>query len=261
MLTRSRNCRAAWLAVTLAVFTAAVLPQTGLAQPASVEPQAEKLLRAATTYLAEQKQFSVETRSTIEVVLASGQKLQFDHTAALWVQRPNKLRAERRGDLVDQDFYYDGKSLTLHNPGDRYYATAAAPGTLEQMMDFARDSLDLIAPGGDLVYANAYDNLMEGVISGFVVGESVVEGTRCNHLAFRAEHVDWQIWIADGAQPLPCKMVITSTDVAGAPQFSVVMTKWNLEPKIHDQLFGFKPPQDAKKIDFVTPVRTGPPAR
>ena len=92
--------------------------------------KAEKLLKTSTAYLAAQKQFSVNARSTIEAVLESGQKLQFDSAATLSVQRPNKLRAERRGDLVDQVFAYDGKSLTLYNPGQKYYA-ALIDGALE----------------------------------------------------------------------------------------------------------------------------------
>lgn len=141
-----------------------------LGQSAGIDPQAEKLLQAATTYLANQKQFSVETRSTIEAVLTSGQKLQFDHAATHSVRRPDKLRAERHDDLVDQIFYYDGKSLTLHNPADKYYATLPAPSTLEEMLDFARESLDIVAPAGDLLYTDAFEILMKDVISGFVVG-------------------------------------------------------------------------------------------
>jgi len=68
------------------------------------------------------------------------------------VERPNKLRAARTGDLVDQVFYYDGESLTLHDPHDNYYAMIAAPGTLEAMLDFAREKLDVVAPAGDLLY-------------------------------------------------------------------------------------------------------------
>lgn len=234
------------------LLVGATLSGTVLGQPAGIDPQAESLLKAATTYLADQKQFSVDTRSTIEAVLDSGQKLQFDHTATLSVQRPNKLRAERRGDLVDQDFFYNGKSLTLSNTDDGYYATVPAPGTLEDMLDFARESLDIVAPAGDLIYSNAFEILMQDVTTAFVVGKSVVEGARCDHLAFRAPHADWQIWIREGAEPLPCKLVITSTDVAGAPQFTAVMTNWNLAPDLGDAAFEFTPAGDVTEIDFLT---------
>jgi hypothetical protein len=253
MLTNGPSARGARLVAVIGFLAAAVVPHAALAQAAGIDPQAERLLKASTSFLASQKQFSVDTRSTLEVVLPSGQKIQFDHAARQSVQRPNKLRAERRGALVDQVFYYDGKSLTLHNPSDGFFATVAAPGTLEAMLDFARESLDIVAPAGDLVYKNAYEILMQDVTSGFVVGKAVVEGVRCDHLAFRAPHVDWQIWIREGKQPLPCKLVITSRDVLNAPQFAVVVTKWNLAPKFTADTFSFKPAPAAKKVDFVPP--------
>lgn len=232
-------------------FAALLVAVPALAQPAGIEPQAEKLLKASLTYLAGQKRFGVTVRTTIEAVLKTGQKLQFDNTGSLTVQRPNKLRAERRGELVDQVFYYDGKSLTLYNPGQKYYATVDAPSTLEAMMDYARSTLDVIAPAGDLMYVNAYEILMQDVTSGFVVGESVIEGARCDHLAFRGAEVDWQIWVQQGRQPLPRKFVITTRDVAGSPEFAIVMTKWDLAPKLSDRMFAFTPPKDAKKVDFL----------
>jgi len=238
-------------AAGLAALVTFVAPLAALAQPAGIDPQATKLLRASTDFLASQRQFSADTRNSLEVVLTSGQKIQFAHTARLSVQRPNKLRADRTGDLVEQSFYYDGKSLTLHNPGEKYYASVAAPGTLEEMLDFARSKLDIVAPAGDLINKNAYDVLMTDVTQGFVVGKSVVEGVRCDHLAFRAPHVDWQIWIQEGKEPLPRKLVITTRDMANAPQFSVVVTKWNLKPTFTARTFTFTPPSGAKRVEFV----------
>jgi len=243
--------RAAVMLAATVLVAAAALPTAVFGQPSGIDPAATKLLKSATDYLAAQKQFSVEVRNTLEVVLTSGQKIEFNHTARQSVQRPNKLRAERTGDLVNQVFYYDGKSLTLSSPGEKVYATVAAPGTLETMLDFARETLDIVAPAGDLVYQDAYDILMTDVNQGFVVGKAVIEGVRCDHLAFRAPHVDWQIWIQEGGQPLVRKLVITTRDLANAPQFAVVVTKWDLKPQFSDKTFSFSPPAGARKIDFL----------
>jgi hypothetical protein len=221
------------------------------AQPAGIDPAAQRLLKASTDFLASQKQFSAETRNTLEVVLKSGQKVEFNHQARLSVQRPNKLSAKRTGDLVDQVFVYDGKSLTLHNPQDKVYAQVPAPDALEGMLEFARTQLDIVAPAGDLLDKNAYGILMDGVTDGFVVGKAVIEGVRCDHLAFRAPHVDTQIWVQEGTQPLPRKMVITTRDLPNAPQFAVTVTKWNLKPTFGAQTFSFTPPAGAKKVDFL----------
>ena len=246
------RCVARLLAgVALVLLSAALLPRPAFAQSAGVDPQAQQLLKASTTYLGGLRQFSADTSSTVEVVLASGQKLQFDSTVTMAVQRPNKLYAKRLGDRVDQVFYYDGKSLTLHNPAQNQYAAVPAPGTLEETLDMAREKLDIVAPAGDLIYSNAFDLLMQEVTEGFVVGKGVVEGVRCDHLAFRAPHVDWQIWIQQGQQPLPRKFVITTRDMLNAPQFSVVITRWNVAPKFDASLFVFKPPKDSRKVDFL----------
>jgi hypothetical protein len=243
------------LPVPLALcFTVAALVGLSLAaqaQPAAIAPEAQRLLKASTDFVARQQQFSAETRNTLEIVLTTGQKIEFNHTARLSAQRPNKLRAERSGDLVDQVFVYDGNSLTLSNPAERVYAQVAAPGTLEEMLDFARDQLDIVAPAGDLIYTNAYDILMDAVTDGFVVGKAVIEGVRCDHLAFRAQHVDLQIWIQEGAQPLPRKLVITTRDLVNAPQFAVTITQWNLVPTFDTQTFTFTPPDDATRVDFL----------
>jgi hypothetical protein len=221
------------------------------AQPESRDPEAERLLKVSTDFLARQQRFSIDTRNSLEIVLKSGQKIEFNHRARQSVQRPNKLRAERTGDLVDQVFIYDGKSLTLYNPGDKAYATVAVPGTLEGMLDFARTSLDIVAPAADLIDKNAYQVLTASVTQSLVVGKAVIEGVRCDHLAFRAPLVDWQIWIQEGAQPLPRKMVITTRDMVGAPQFSVTVTKWNLKPAFGAQTFAFTPPAGAVKVDLL----------
>jgi hypothetical protein len=257
MLRIDHHGRATRLIAALALFAAALAPQSALAQPAGIDPQAEKLLKASMAYLGSQKRFSADTRSTIEFVTTWGQKLQFDNAVTMAVQRPNKLWAARVGDLVDQVFYYDGKSLTLHNPGEKVYATVPAPGTLEEMLDFARESLDIVAPGGDFIYRNAFEILMQDVKTAYVVGKGVVEGVRCDHLAFRAPHADWQIWIQEGKQPLPRKIVITSTDVAGAPQFAVVVTKWDLAPKFAEGKFTFTPPKGARTIVFLPLGKSG----
>lgn len=43
------------------------------------------------------------------------------------MERPNQLRVNAEGDRVNQQFFYDGKTLTLYNPADQVYATVEAP--------------------------------------------------------------------------------------------------------------------------------------
>ncbi len=238
--------------VALAMVALAGWPQAGHTQPTGIDPQAEKLLRRMSDYLAGRQQFSFKAESTLEVVLTSGQKIQFDSPATLVVARPNKLHAHRKSDIANQEFFYDGKTLTLYNPKENLYATTAAPPTLDEAFDFAREKLDVIAPGTDLLYKNAADKMLKASSSGFVVGPSVVAGMKSTHLAFRAADVDWQVWIQDGDKPLPLKFILTSKQVKGEPEFTMVIRSWDLSPKLTDKEFVFTPPKGAKKIEFLS---------
>ena len=238
--------------VGLAMLVLGGWTQLGHGQPAGIDPQAEKLLKRMSDYLASRQQFTLKGESTLEAVLTSGQKLQFDSPVTLEVSRPNKLRAHRKGDIADQEFFYDGKTLTLYNPRENFYATAAAPPTLDAMFDFAREKLDVVAPGAEMLYGNAAERMLKVTTSGFVVGPSIVGGVKCTHLAFRGPEVDWQIWIEDGDKPLARKFVLTSKQVTGSPEFTLLIRSWDVAPKLTNQEFNFTPPKGAKKIEFLT---------
>ena len=169
------------------------------------------------------------------------------------MSRPNKLRANRKGDIVNQEFFYDGKTLTLYNPQENLYATTAAPPTIDEMLDFAREKLDIIAPAAELLYKNAAERMLKESSSGFVVGPSVVGGVKSTHLAFRGAEVDWQIWIEDGDKPLPRKFILTSKKVAGEPQFTVLIRSWDVAPKLTNQMFTFRAAQ-RRQEDRVSPA-------
>nr|WP_255415183.1 DUF2092 domain-containing protein [Vitiosangium sp. GDMCC 1.1324] len=230
----------------------AASPEAENAQKPDVDPKARSLLKGMSDFLASQQEFSVEADGSMEVVLQSGEKVEFEHSSTVRVRRPNMLRSDRRGEKVDAEFYYDGRSFTLFGKYRHYYATTDAPPNLDEAIDAAREKLGIEAPGADLLYSNPYEVLMEDVVSGTDLGMSSVRGVPCHHLAFRGNETDWQIWIEDGPKPAPRKFVITSKKVQGSPEFSVELTQWNFSPRLPDEVFHFVPPRDAKRIDFLT---------
>jgi hypothetical protein len=237
-----------------ALAAACTLPLGASAQPAGVDAKADKLLRAMTTYMAGLQRFSVKTENSLEAVTTEGQKIQFVAPATLSFQRPDKLVARRHGDVADQRFIYDGKSLTLFNPGSGYYSTVPAPATLDAMLEFAQTKLDVVAPGSDLIDTRAYDKLMQDVKTGTYIGLEVVGGQRCHHLAYQGAEVDWQLWVREGERPLPCRYVITSKNIVGAPQFTMQVVSADTQPKIAPGSFRFVPPAGAKAVEFLPPA-------
>ncbi len=204
-----------------------------------------------TDYLGSLKQFSLQTQVTLEDLLDSGHRIDFDISASVIVSRPNKLRAERRGDVIDQIFYYDGKTLTLYNPSDKVYARVPAPGTIEEVLNFAHDSLGLGIPAADLVYQDAFPLLMQDVTFAMVVGKTFIGGVRCDHLLFSRPGVDFQVWVADGGRPLPYKYVVTDRGSAARISITTVMSDWKVAPGVADAQFKFVAPKGAKPITFL----------
>ncbi len=222
------------------------------AQTPAVDPAATQILKRMTDYLGSLKQFSVHTQNTIEDVLDSGQRIDLDVSASVVLSRPNKLRAERKADPINQVFYYNGKTLTLYNPSYKVYATESAPDTIEGMLDFARESLGLVMPVGDLLYRNAYPLLMQDVTSAVVVGKAVIRGVKCDHLLFSRPGVDFQVWVSDSGRPLPYKYVVTDTGTPALLSITTFMSDWNVAPAVADARFNFAPPQGAKEIIFMS---------
>ncbi len=220
-------------------------------QDVAVEPEAQQILREMSDYLSSLEQFTFQGDITTDVILYSGQKLQNSGTIDISISRPDRFYLTRKGNIVDQAFYYDGKTLTLHGKKVNYYASIAALPTIEETLDKAIEEVGLIAPGADIIYQNTYDVLMENAVSGFYAGLSTIQGVECHHLAFRNSEVDWQIWIENDDTPLPCKYLITSKWTRGGPQFSVVFFNWNTAAKLKDELFVFTPPEGAEKIEFI----------
>jgi hypothetical protein len=247
-----------WLFVPIVV-----LGLGGPAQPASaehlpaaseapaVEPKAVQLLRAMSDYLAGLRQFSLRVDSSLDLVLDSGQKLQFDMGGQVLVRRPNGIYAIRKGAALDQEFFYDGRHLTLSGKTAQVYARVEAPARIDEALDFARDRLNLMAPLADFLYSDPYKVLSAEMESGFYVGPALLDGVPCHHLAFRGRDLDWQVWIEDSKTPLPHKYLITSPEVQGAPQFTARLSNWNPAPKASDADFRFAPPAAAEKIEFL----------
>jgi hypothetical protein len=220
------------------------------AKAPDIEPKAGEILKQMCDYLKNLQQFSVQAEITEDVLLTSGQRIQFGRNVEAWVRRPDRFRAESAGDKVDGQLIYDGKTITLLDKTKNLYSTVAAPPDIDAALEHAVQAFNLRAPLADLVYTKAYEYLMEGVRSGFYVGLSKVQGVSCHHLAFRQKDIDWQIWVEDSPTPLPRKFLITDKKARGL-QFTAVFTKWDTAPQLEDSRFTFVAPEKAEKIDML----------
>ena len=215
------------------------------------DAKAIEALTSMGKYLRSLKAFSLHADTAIDEVLTTGQKIQFAGSLDYAVEFPNHLRAEVRSDRRTRDYIFDGKTLTQYSPRMNYYATVAAPGTLTELVQLANQKYGLPLPLADLFLWGTDKAGVDDITSAAYFGPARIGGRDCGHFAFRQSDVDWQIWIERGAHPLPCKIVITTTDEPSQPQYAAVL-KWNTAPKLQPSTFAFTPPKDAKRIEMAT---------
>lgn len=229
---------------------------TGLAAPeqeSNTQDQsaqnAKALVKAMSDYLAAQKTISLTYDTVFEVVTKEKQKLQIATSGTAVLERPNKIRTTRKSGFSDTEMVYDGKTLSFLGKGQNAYIQTEAPGTIDTLIDQLRDKFHRQLPGADLLQSGVYDALMTDVTDIKDLGSGIIGGKECDHLAFRAKDTDWQIWIAQGKEPYPCRYVITSKGVDQAPQFTLEVRDWKAGAGVAGADFTFKPPAGAKQLD------------
>ena len=215
---------------------------------ARADDDAATILKAMSDYVGSQKSISATFDSDIEAITPDLQKIQFASSGQVQLSRPDKIRIRRTGGYADVELIYDGKTVTLSGNHTKAYVQQDMSGTTDEMIDAVQAKLGTAMPGTDLLLTKSFDVLMADVIDGKHIGQGVVDGIDCEHLAFRNADTDWQIWIETGARPIPRKFVITSKAVAGAPQYTLRIKDWKTDAAAGDETFVFKPAADAKKI-------------
>jgi len=244
-------------AVALALAVTGVDAQTtptGTTQAAAnpVDPASVQALKDMGAFLQTLTRFQVSTELTGERVLADGQKLQHTASASMDVERPNRIRAVIRNAQATREIIYDGRTVTLYTPAQKYYSMAEFTENIGGLIDKLESRLGVQLPLSDLFLFGTPAAPLDNIESAMNAGQSIVGGEVCDHYAFRQGKVDWQIWIATGDKPLPRKVAITSRSDEARPQ-SVALIDWNLQPSFKDTVFKFVPPKGAVKVEIVPP--------
>ncbi len=230
------------------------------AEKPAIDAHADALLRRMGDFLAQAPFYSVNAEVWQDVQLSSGLRVQAGRTIDLQVRRPNRLHAEVRSTRHNRALYYDGTAITLLNRVHNFYGAIPAPASLDEALDVACERFGITMPLEDLIVSDPYRNAISNVVSGIELGPVTVLGVPCDHLAFSQATIDWQIWIEQGATPLPRKLVITYKDEEGSPQYTAILSRWDLQTKLPDFVFTFEPPHGVTKID-VSEIKSANEAR
>ena len=251
MNNRVINLATQWLRPALAAGALASLVAISVSaadgKPA-IDPRADELLRRMGDYLAQAPFFSVSAEVWQDIQLSSAQRIQAGRTIELQVRRPNRLRADVHSTRRNRELVYDGSAITLLNRAQNFYGTVRASGSLDEAMDVASERFGIAMPLEDFVRSDPHKDLLKKVTFGGDIGPVTVLGVPCEHLGFTQDNIDWQIWIENGARPVPRKFVITYKDEPDSPQYTAIFSNWDFTTKLPDFVFKFEPPPGAAKI-------------
>lgn len=124
------------------------------------------------------------------------------------------------------------------------------PGTLDHLIDELKNTYSRPLPAADLLLSASYEEMMHDVVGIKDLGTGVVGGVVCDFPAFRTEEVDWQIWIARGEKPYPCRFAITSKLLENSPTYVIQTTSWKTGAEAAKDDFAFSNTSNAAKVEL-----------
>jgi hypothetical protein len=224
------------------------------ATQAAAQPVAAELLAAMAQYLAGLQGFEVRMAGSYDAVQGSGEKIEFLELRELAVARPGQLRVKQvRSDGAEDMIVFDGKTMSVLSGAAGVYAQAPQPASLDDAMLYFVRELGMNLPLAPMLSSRFPAELGKNVKSVEYV-EYALQPRPAHHLAGRTDAVDFQVWIADGPQPVPLRVVITYRNQPAQPQFRAALLDWKFKAPEGVDAFRFEPPKDARQVAFAVQV-------
>ena len=213
-------------------------------------------IKRAGDFLAAQESVSFQADIAYDVLQANGQMLEFGATRDYLMRRPDRLRIEaitRDGEVMQ--LFFDGQSILVDMPNEDAYIQIEKPGTFYAATRYLVDELGAPGPLNEFISENFAPGVEEQIESGFYVQRVLLDGQICEHLAWRSAKVDVELWVREGEEPVPCRVVITYRNAEGRPRFAADFHDWNFSPEVDDELFSFIPPESAERLQAQVVIR------
>ncbi len=224
-----------------------------------IEPRAIDLLKAASARLAAARTITFTAVVTYEHPSRYGPPLAYTTKSEVTLQRPDKLRVITPGDGPASEFYYDGKTMVAFAPAENHVAVAEAPPTIDAALEAAYHDAAIYFPFTDLIVADPYKHIAEGLDLAFYIGQSsMVGGTTTDMVAYGTHGVFVQIWI--GAEDkLPRRARAVYGDDPAQLRHQADYSNWQLDPPVAADAFTSQRAGAATRIPFAHPNPQLPP--
>ena len=225
----------------------------------TLEPKAIGLLKAASSRLAAAKSMAFTAVIGYESPSRLGPPLIYTTKSDVTLQRPDKLRVITSGDGPPSEFYYDGKTMMAFAPTENHVAVAKAPPTIDAALKAAYDSAAIYFPFTDVIVADPYQDIADGLKLAFYIGQShVVGGTTTDMVAYANGDVFVQIWI--GAEDkLPRMLRAVYRNDPSQLRHQMELSNWQLDLAVPADAFASASAGKATRIQFARPDPKLPP--
>jgi hypothetical protein len=246
--------------LVLLACIAALEPQGGRAEPQAqmVMPDAVAALERMGEHLKTLGQFALSAATTSEDVLDGNEKIMIGGEITYRVKTPDRLSLDIVTDKRERRYFYNGETVTVYAPALKFYSVFSAQDTIAKTISDVERTYGIEVPLADLFYLGTKGSEADAsnIISAFYVSDSTIGGKACAHYAYRTAAAHFQVWIPKEGEPLPCKIVRVIPDDPARPQYTAVLT-WNTDVNFAEDVFNFRPPEDAKKIEVSRNTRSG----
>jgi len=223
-------------------------------EPGDIDEKAVALVKRMGDYVRAQPRFRFTVDQSYDVVQDDGEKLEFGGVRTYTVRRPDRLRIEGdRRDGSPRTLYFDGSQIAVSIPAEKAYALVKMKERrdLDTTLSLAQNELDIQVPLAGLLRSEPTKEILDGLMSAYIVGKETLAGVACQHVAMRTDEVDAQLWIATGDQPVPRRVVIEYRNVEGQPRYTAEFSSWSMKPDVADSVFAFSPPKGAERVRFI----------
>jgi hypothetical protein len=202
------------------------------------------------------RSFEIDARTLVEAVLDNDQKIGIAGTARYRARLPDRLRVNLSAGPHQREIVYDGRTLTVAAPRERYYAEVPAKPTIKATLEDAAQRLGIDMPLADLFAWGTSDGQWNSIRESFRVGEITIGGVPCEHWVFRERHQDWELCIRTVDAPLPIRLAITNRQDPALPRFEAILN-WTVNEPFADDVFAYTPGPETTRIEFLTPEMAG----
>jgi hypothetical protein len=220
---------------------------------AGLEPKAIDILKAASARLAAAKSMAFTAVVSYESPSRLGPPLIYSTKSEVTLQRPDKLRIITLGDGPPSEFYYDGKVMMAFAPTENLVAVTDAPPTIDAALQAAYDSAAIYFPFTDVMVADPYKDIAEGLKIAFYIGQSIVVGdTTTDMVAYVTGDVFVQAWI--GAEDkLPRRIYAVYLSDRARLRHVLQLSNWALDTAVPADAFASAKAASAARIAFARP--------